>query len=41
MQHFFEELNQRGNTIVMITHDEHIAQNARITVRIEDGVLSQ
>lgn len=35
----FKELNEMGNTIVMITHDPEVAQSARRIVRIVDGVL--
>ncbi len=34
---FLKELNQEGNTIVMITHDSSIAMEARRVVRILDG----
>lgn len=37
----FSDLNAQGHTIVMITHDIHIAANARRTVNIVDGVLSE
>ena len=37
----FHELNRLGNTIVMITHDLAVAQNARRIVRIVDGQLSE
>ncbi len=37
----FAELNARGHTIVMITHDPQIAAHARRTVHIVDGVLSE
>ncbi len=37
----FHELNQDGNTIIMITHDVHIARNARRVVNIIDGVLTE
>ncbi len=33
----FSDLHKMGNTIVMITHDEHIAKNADRVVRISDG----
>ena len=33
----FENLNQMGNTIVMITHDNSIAMEAKRVVRIADG----
>ncbi|MCI9278393.1 MAG: ABC transporter ATP-binding protein [Lachnospiraceae bacterium] len=35
----FRELNEMGNTIVMITHDLGVAQSAKRVVRIVDGVL--
>ena len=37
----FEELNEEGKTIVMITHDEKIARRAKRIVRILDGELSE
>lgn len=37
----FKELNENGQTIVLITHDAHIAKQARRIVRIEDGVLKE
>ena len=33
----FKELHAEGRTIVMITHDEHIAKQANRIVRILDG----
>ena len=35
----FQQLNDMGNTIVMITHDLHVAEHARRVVRIVDGEL--
>lgn len=35
----FQELNEMGNTIVMITHDLNVAQSAKRIVRIVDGEL--
>ena len=37
----FHELHDEGRTIIMITHDRHIAQNASRLVHILDGVLSE
>ncbi len=37
----FHELHDEGHTIIMITHDRHIAQNASRLVRILDGELSE
>jgi putative ABC transport system ATP-binding protein len=33
----FDELNRRGNTIVLVTHEEDIAAHARRIVRLLDG----
>lgn len=33
----FEELFQRGNTIILVTHEEDIAQHAQKIVRLRDG----
>jgi putative ABC transport system ATP-binding protein len=35
----FKELHEKGNTIVMITHDEHVAMKAQRTIRITDGLI--
>jgi len=35
----FQSLNQSGRTIVMVTHDEHIAHHARRILRLQDGAL--
>ena len=37
----FRELNRNGNTIIQITHDRHVAQNASRILTLKDGVLSQ
>ncbi len=37
----FQQLNELGNTIVMITHDSHVATSARRIVKIVDGELSE
>jgi putative ABC transport system ATP-binding protein len=34
-----KELNQQGNTIVLITHDHHIADNAKRVVALRDGEI--
>src|SRR5437667_306596 len=35
----FDELNSRGNTIVLVTHEEDIAAHARRIVRLLDGKI--
>jgi putative ABC transport system ATP-binding protein len=35
----FAELNARGNTIVLVTHEEDIAAHARRIVRLKDGKI--
>ena len=37
----FHDLNEEGNTIIMITHDIGIARHARRIVRLLDGVLTE
>ena len=36
----FRELNKAGSTILLITHDQQLAQQANRTVHIHDGILS-
>ncbi|MDQ8185333.1 ABC transporter ATP-binding protein [Pelagicoccus sp. SDUM812002] len=35
----FEGLYSKGNTIILVTHEEEIAQHARRLVRLRDGVV--
>ncbi len=37
--HIFKELNQKGNTIIMITHETVVAKYAKKIVRIKDGEI--
>src|SRR6187397_2038610 len=36
----FEDLANKGNTIIVVTHEEEIAQHARRIVRIRDGLIA-
>jgi len=36
----FEELASRGNTIILVTHEEDIARHARRILRIRDGLIA-
>ena len=35
----FEELYEQGNTIILVTHEEDIADHARRIIRLRDGML--
>jgi putative ABC transport system ATP-binding protein len=35
----FHSLNRTGRTIVMVTHDEHVAHHAHRILRLQDGTL--
>ena len=35
----FEDLYDRGHTIIMVTHEEDVAQHARRIVRLRDGLI--
>lgn len=35
----FEELNQKGNTIILVTHEEDIAKYAKRIIRLRDGKI--
>lgn len=39
IMNILDELNEQGNTIVLITHDDGIAANAKRVVRIMDGKI--
>lgn len=35
----FDEIHQRGNTIILVTHEEDIAQHAQRIIRLRDGKI--
>ena len=39
IMNIFAEINEQGNTVVMVTHEEDIAQNAKRIVRMRDGKI--
>lgn len=37
----FQELNRQGRTVILVTHDERVAQHCRRVVRLRDGKVVQ
>ncbi len=37
----FHEINQKGNTIILVTHEEYIAQHAARVIRVRDGLVER
>jgi putative ABC transport system ATP-binding protein len=35
----FERLNQEGRTIIMVTHEDEVAEHAKRVIRLRDGVI--
>jgi putative ABC transport system ATP-binding protein len=35
----FEELHRQGNTIILVTHEEYIAEHAHRIIRVRDGMV--
>lgn len=41
IMHLLHELHEAGNTIVLITHDNGVAQEAERMIRIRDGHVDE
>jgi putative ABC transport system ATP-binding protein len=37
--HLFQELNKKGITLIIVTHDEEIASHSQRIIRLKDGLL--
>ncbi len=37
----FHEINQKGNTIILVTHEEYISQHAARVIRVRDGLVER
>lgn len=39
IMNIFEEINKKGNTVILVTHEEDIARHARRIMRLRDGKI--
>lgn len=39
IMNIFESLNQQGNTIILVTHEEDIAEKSKRIIRLRDGLI--
>ncbi len=37
----FHEIHEKGNTIILVTHEEYIAEHAKRIVRLKDGLIEK
>ncbi len=36
-----EEIHEKGNTIILVTHEEYIAEHAARIIRLKDGLVEE
>lgn len=41
IMYLFEEIYEKGNTIIVVTHEEDIARHARRIIRLRDGIIER
>ena len=41
IMHILEDINHKGETIIVVTHDPAIAKRARRVLKIQDGIVSE
>ena len=39
IMHLFDEIHAAGNTVILVTHEEDIAEHAHRVIRLRDGVI--
>ena len=37
----FNEIYEKGNTIILVTHEEYIAEHAARIIRLKDGLIEK
>ena len=37
----FNEIYEQGNTIILVTHEEYIAEHAERVIRLRDGLIEK
>lgn len=37
----FHEIHEKGNTIILVTHEEYIAEHAKRIIRLKDGLIEK
>lgn len=41
IMHLFNEIHEKGNTIILVTHEEYIAEHAARIIRLKDGLIEK
>ncbi|WGU67656.1 hypothetical protein QIU19_09000 [Capnocytophaga canimorsus] len=39
IMNLFDEIHNRGNTVILVTHEEDIANHAHRIIRLRDGLI--
>ncbi|MCB0453066.1 MAG: macrolide ABC transporter ATP-binding protein, partial [Aequorivita sp.] len=39
IMNLFNEIHKAGNTVILVTHEEDIAENAHRIIRLRDGIV--
>jgi len=39
IMHIFDKIQQEGNTVILVTHEEDIAEHAHRMIRLKDGII--